>query len=88
MPAVEEALPGRVAMLQKRVEAIYRTSHGAVALVDSQPVRVGDVLDGLFRITAIRLDGLMLEPVVPASPPAPKPIPPHGRWLPLASRKP
>ena len=49
-------------LLQKRIQVVYQSSHGTVAIVDSRVIRAGDALDN-SRVVEIRLDGIVLERV-------------------------
>lgn len=66
---LEQALAG---LEQEGVKAVISDGrNGHVAVLGSQTVHVGDLLDG-FRVVAIERDGVVLEPM-PAEPPAPGP---------------
>ena len=46
---------------RKVPEMVVRSRHGALAVIDGQTVREGDVLDGTVRVVAIRADEILFE---------------------------
>lgn len=58
----DDARPHRME-LNCRLDAVYRTAQGAVAMIDARIVRVGDLLEGNLRVVEIAPQSVIVETV-------------------------
>ena len=66
-PPEEQSEPENLEPIEAAVTVYLNSAKGEVALVDGQLVRVGDVVDGQWRVTLVTPEYAVLAPISPTA---------------------